>query len=212
MRTELRKHEIYTFAELSDDAKQNAIQRHFTEDAPDTDCIYDDAARLGSLMGIEIEQKGVRNMGGGTNYHPVIYYSGFWSQGDGACFEGTYRYQKGAVAALKSECNDEELIAIAKELQAVQRKHFYRLYATCEHRGHYYHSGCMSVGVEDRDRYNQYRDIGDAEDEVRDLLRRFADWIYGRLKADYDYQTSEEAVAESCEANNYEFDVRGNMQ
>ena len=39
-------------------------------------------------MGVELDTKPVRLYGGGTRQQPVIHWSGFWSQGDGACFAG----------------------------------------------------------------------------------------------------------------------------
>ena len=51
----------------------------------------------------------------------------------------------------------------------------------------------------------------EAEDEVTQLLRDFADWIYNQLISEYEYQTSEEAVAESMEANEYEFYEDGSI-
>ena len=51
----------------------------------------------------------------------------------------------------------------------------------------------------------------DAEDDVIQLLRDFADWIYRRLEEEYEYQTSEEAVAESMAANEYEFYEDGSI-
>lgn len=222
MRTELREHTLYKFNELSDKAKEHAIQTYWASDVH-TDFVYDDAVRMGELMGIEIATRNWTNTHGFKGSTPTIYYSGFWSQGDGACFEGYYHYKKGAVAAIKEETGfgykcpdgtlgkgDDTLIRIAQGLQDAQRPHFYRLVATCKHRGHYYHSGCMDVEVEDSE--DPYRDIGDADDEITSLLREFADWIYKRLEEDYEWQTSEECVAESCEANGYEFDEKGNMQ
>lgn len=191
---------VYTYDELDDLAKEKARQwwaQHVFEDSCDWEFVYEDADRMAELMGISI------NTRAGKRHEPCIWFSGFSSQGDGACFEGSYRYKKGAVKAIKAECNDEELIRIATELQAVQRRNFYRLYATCKHTGHYSHSGCMSVDVEDSE--NQYRDLGDAEEEIRQLMRDFADWIYERLSDEYDYQTSDEAVEESILSNEYEF-------
>lgn len=222
MRTELREHTLYKFNELSDEAKAHAIQTYWASDVH-TDFVYEDAVRMGSLMGIEISERAWTNSNGFKGSTPIIYYSGFWSQGDGACFEGYYRYQKGAVAAIKKETGfgckcqdgtigtgDPTLIRIAQGLQDAQRRNFYRLVATCKHRGHYYHSGCMDVEVEDSE--HRYRDIGADYDEIKGLLREFADWIYKRLEVDYEWQTSEEAVLESCEANGYEFDEKGTMQ
>lgn len=197
---------VYTYDELDDSGKEKAREwyaQHVFDDSCDWEFVYEDAVRMAELMGIEIDQRAWTNSHGFKGKEPCIYFSGFSSQGDGANFEGTYRYSKGAVKAIKSECNDAELIRIAYALQVVQRKHFYRLYATCKPRGHYSHSGCMSVDVEHKD--DPYRDLGDDEEEVRQLLRDFADWIYERLETEYDYQTSDEAVEETILANEYEF-------
>ena len=126
----------------------------------------------------------------------------------GTCFEGTYRYAKGATKKIRGYApQDKELHRIADELQAVQRKHFYHLTASMNHSGHYYHSGCMSVDVEHSE--DRYRDISDAEDEIKQLMRDFADWIYESLSDEYEYQTSDSAVEEAIRANEYEFDEDG---
>lgn len=213
MRTETITKTIYTYAELSESAKEKA-REWYTQDWDffSAEYVIDDAVRMGALMGIEIDMGPVKLMGGGVRLKPDVFWSGFSSQGDGACFEGDYRYAKGGVKAVSDECggNDATLIRIAKGLQAVQKRNFYKLRAVCTHRGHYQHSGCMSVDVEDT--RDDYRDIArDDEREVTDLLREFADWIYRQLEEEYEYQTSEEAVAESMEANEYEFDELGNI-
>ena len=139
----------------------------------------------------------------------TIYYSGFWSQGDGACFEGRYEYKRGALKAVKDYAGqDQELHRIVKALQDVQRKNFYQLTARCIHSGHYYHSGCMSVDVE---RSDDKEMTDDAEGTVKECLRDFADWIYKQLEQEYDYRTGEEACREAIEANDYEFTEKGEM-
>ena len=149
MRTETIERTLFKFEELSDEAKEKARDRYregndysfYQED------VYEDASRMGKMMGIDLDTKPVKLMGGSTRYAPCIWYSGFWNQGDGACFEGNYSYQKGGAKAIKGECNDPELIRIATQIQEVQRQNFYKLRAVTSHRGHYYHSGCMSVDV-----------------------------------------------------------------
>jgi len=42
--------------------------------------------------------------------------------------------------------------------------------------------------------------------------REFADDIYRRLEAEYDWATSEEQVAENAEINDYNYDEEGNLQ
>ena len=202
---------VFQYDELDDRAKERAREwysRHVFEDSCDWEFVYENAAEVADIFGIDLRQRRVQLVGGGHRYEPSIYFSGFWSQGDGACFEGTYRYAKGATKKIREYApQDKELHRIADELQAVQRKHFYHLIASMNHRGHYCHSGCMSVEVERNE--DRYRDIGDAEDDIRQLMRDFADWIYGRLSDEYDYQTSDEAVEEAIRANEYEFDEEG---
>ena len=202
---------VYTYDELDDAAKAKAREWYaglVFSDNNDWDHVFDDAVRMAETLGIDIDTKSVKLMGGGTRLEHVIYFSGFWSQGDGACFEGSYRYKKGAAKAIREEApEDKELHRIADALQAVQRRHFYKLRATTSHRGHYCHSGCMSVDVEHDD--DCYRDIGDAEDDIAQLMRDFADWIYDQLQKEYDYQMSDEQVAESIIANEYEFTEDG---
>jgi hypothetical protein len=205
---------VYTFEELSDAAKEKARDwwREGSAEDFDTDFLYEDFERMGKLLGIEFDRKPVKLMGGGTRYDPTIYWSGFASQGDGACFEGRYAYAKGAAKAIAKETGGTEHVLIdnAKRLQAVQRRNFYRLEAIAKHRGHYYHSGCMSVDVFDRD--DNYREIGDAEEEVTQCLREFADWMYKQLDAENDYRMSDENVDESIRCNEYTFTEDGKRE
>ena len=96
---------------------------------------------------------------------------------------------------------------IADALQEAQRRNFYRLEAVVTQSGRYAHSHTMRIDVEDSNQ--PYRDIGDAEDNVRDTLRSFADWIYGRLESEYEYRMSDENADESIRINEYEFDESG---
>lgn len=188
---------VFTYGELSEVAKENARNWYREESMHDEwwDFVYTDAKQMASLIGIEIED---------------IYFSGFSSQGDGASFTGTYRYVKGGSKALKAEApTDKELHRIADQLQAVQRQNFYRLYASVSHRGSYLHSGHMSIDVKDTE--NCYRDLSDADEDITQLLRDFADWIYSKLNDEYDYLTSDEVVEESILANEYEFSEEGEI-
>jgi len=199
---------VYTYDELSDSAKEQ-VRSWWSQDI-DYEFVLEDAATIADLFGLDIRMTRKTLVGGGHRYDPTVYYSGFWSQGDGACYEGNYKYKAGALKAVKEYApQDAELHRIVKGLQDVQRKFFYHLTASCKHRGHYCHSGCMQVEVQDSE--NHWRDIGDAEDEVTQLLRDFADWIYARLYDEFEYQTSDEAVAEACAANEYEFYEEGSI-
>lgn len=207
---------VFQFEELSDRAKEKArdwYRQHVFTDENDWDSVYEWAETAGALMGIDIRQKAVKTMGGGTRYDPAIYFSGFSSQGDGASFDGYYSYAKGAAKALAKEFGDtsdasKELIRIATALQEVQRKNFYRLSATMTQHGRYYHSGCMSVDVVNSNGDNASDEI---EGEVTLLMRDFADWIYKQLEKEHDYQMSAEAIDEAIIANAYEFNEDGEI-
>lgn len=204
---------VYKYEELSDSAKEVARDwyRSFVfEDSHDWKCIYEDAAQAAELFGLDILDRPVKLMNGKTRYEPSIYFSGFWSQGDGACFEGTYRYKKGALKAVMAEWpKDTELHRIVSGMQEVQSKHFYKLVASTKHTGRYYHAGYMSVYVEHYD--DPYRDIGGAEEDIRQLLRDFADWIYNCLEEQYNWLQSDEVVEESLINNEYEFYEDGSI-
>ena len=196
MRTETVTREIYTFDELSEEAQNAAIekQRNYTsEEFSDFyahDVIYD-AKEIGKILGIDITQ---------------IYYSGFWSQGDGACFEGSYAYVKGSAKAIRDHAPcDDELHRIARALQEAQRRYFYRIRAEVRHSGHYYHEHCTGITVYEEDvDYSHRRGCLRPEDDeiICELLRDFMRWIYRRHEAEYEHVTSEEAARDyllNCE-------------
>lgn len=194
---------VYTFDELSDDAKEKARDWYREGALHDDwyDCTFEDAKRCGALLGIDIER---------------IYFSGFCSQGDGACFEGEYQYRKGWRRALRDEVGGDdlrELEDIGERLQETQRRAFYQITATTRQRGHYMHSGCMAVSVEATTPAGDDICEGfiDIEEDVTDALRLFADWIYTSLEREHDYLTSDESVDEMIEANEYEFDEDGDI-
>ena len=198
---------VYKYDELSESAQQKAREWYLEGglDYPWWDFSYEDFARVAEILGIDLSQKPIPLMNGKYRYEPEIYFTGFCHQGSGSSFVGTYGYAKGAVAKIKAYApQDEELHRIAQGLQEVQRRHFYRLTADISSlRDHY-------IRVEVEDSENCYRDIGCAEDEVRELMNDFNDWMFKRLQDEYEYLTSDEVVAESIVANEYEFDEDGN--
>ena len=152
--------------------------------------VFEDAKEAGKRLGIDIDN---------------IYFSGFSSQGDGACFEGDYRYEKQSVKKIRDYAPlDKELAEIAQTLQAIQRPYFYQITAGVKHRGHYNHENCTVVDVYNN--LNEYNINTDLEDAITDALRDFMRWIYKSLEREYNYLTSDEAVAESLDANEYDFE------
>ena len=187
----IQETKIYTFDELNEDAKEKALDNcrdiNTFDGSEWWNHIYADAKAVAKTLGIDVDS---------------IYFSGFSSQGDGACFTGTYEYHKGWRAELLDhELFDADLLEIGNALQEAQRKAFYTIVARIAHRGHYSHSGCMAIDDDASCSFDS--------DGIRDALRLLADWMYSSLEAEYDYLTSDEAVRESILANEYEFTETG---
>lgn len=212
-RTFTEEKTVFKFEELSPKAQERALD-YFRSSACDDsywhEFIYDDCKTIFEILGISSE-KPVKLMNGKTRYEPCIWFSGFSSQGDGACFEGSYSYAKNASKRIREHApQDSELHRIADGLRDIQRKAFYSLSATVNHRGHDYHEHCTSIDVEDSRRSYGECDESTAE-TVADLLRDLMRWIYRQLESEYDYQTSDACLKENIAANEYEFDESGRL-
>lgn len=201
---------VYTFDELSDTAKEKA-RSEYREGMMNDDwyeCTYEYAETIAKILGIEVDTRAVPRMDGKFNNHPKIFFSGFSSQGDGACFEGRYSYSKGWRKKLKEYApQDTELFRIGMELEKAQRPSFYLCSARIKHSGHYNHSGCMSIEVECMDVSPKQ----EWEEAITQALRDFADWIYSSLEREYDYRMSDECVDENIKCNDYTFDADGSI-
>jgi hypothetical protein len=196
MREDTVTTKVYSFDELSDEAKQAAIEKLYdiNVDYEWWDSDFEDVKAIATLMGIEIED---------------IYFSGFSSQGDGACFTGYYSYAKQAPKKVKDYApQDEELHRIALALQTAQRSCFYGLQARIEHRGHYSHEYCTTIDISTDDYYCLCEST---DDDIQEALRDYMRWIYRQLRSQHEYLTSEEAIIEAIEANEYEFTEDGKL-
>jgi hypothetical protein len=200
---------VYTFDELSDDAKEKARDwwREGGLDYDWWDSSYDDFATIATIFGIDLKQKAVRMMNGKDSYEPAICFSGFWNQGDGASFEGRYSYMKGAPAAIRAHApKDETLHSFADRLQAIQKPLFYRASAIISTSGNYCHSHTMSVDCELDGGRETTRET---DEDLLDVFRDFADWMYRSLEKEHEYLTSDESVDETIKGNEYEFTEEG---
>lgn len=198
---------LYTFSELSDKAKETA--RNWWREAGNNysqDDVIEDAKEIAALMGIEIKK---------------VFFSGFWSQGDGSCFEGQYSYDgaKGAIAKVKAFApNDTELHRIVTGLCRLQRVNFYKLSASIRHSGPYYHEHCTAVDVRKGGEYFFDTDDSYVSNSAHDgakligFLHDFMRWIYSRLKAAYDAENTDEAIDEALIANEYTFRENGKRE
>ena len=211
---------LYSFNELSPEAQEHAIQKTRDDEgylAYDWwEFVYESFTEDMKAHGITVEK---------------MYFSGFWSQGDGACFEGSIEIPESAlIANITPDSLRQELITFHAKAKLSGRPLIELGYnAVVKHSGHYYHSHSMGVTSYDNYSIGDY-DAGDDEDlqaealalidrlygqDFEDLAdeicRDHADDLYDRLEKEYEYLTSDEAVAEHLIANDYEFDEDGDF-
>lgn len=198
---------IYNFNELSDSAKETA-RSWYREHCISYDwCewVYEGAASAADILGIDL-----RGIAPRRGYKINIGFSGFSSQGDGAHFEGSYRYAKGSQKRIREYApQDTELHRIADELFKVQSDNLFQLWATVKHIGHYQHENCTSIAVYASD--DSYTEDRPVEEAVAKLLRDFMRWIYKQLKKEFNWLDSDEQVDKSILVNEYEFAESGEL-
>ena len=202
---------VYQFPELSEGAKDKARSWYRDLGIHDEwwDAVYDDFERVCEILGIRLKTRSVRLMGGGTRQKPCVWFSGFLSQGDGACFEGKVYHAKGSSKRIRYYApQDATLHGIADRLQAVQRRNFYQLTAEISHRSRTYHEYTMSVDVT-RDSPTWQPPTEGAEETVTEALRDLAGWLYRQLQAEHDHLTSDDAIEEGIIVNEYTFTEGG---
>lgn len=207
--TDVEEKTEFKFDELSERAKQTARELYTSGDYPGYDWwdgVYDDAVRMAKLLGIEIGATKRTTARGHTYADINIWFSGFCSQGDGACFDGNYRYAPDAVKNIEQETTDEELLRIAKELTLMQLTQ--RLNGHEYFRGSIYSDNSNSIRTEIYDW--GIDEVGEPdEDDFKQLMQDFADWIYKRLEDENDYLYSDEYVDERLSENDCVFDEDG---
>ena len=198
------------YSELSPEAQKIAHENY----QPDywDDYVIEDAKEQGRLRGFEIDE---------------IYYSGFWSQGDGASWTGTINLTK----FLEWEEQQEKplLNDYQRVLLGAGAKYAFSL--VVEVRGRYSHSHTMllstgmnadGVPAELPDgpyagmRGEDYEELlAENADEIDVILlsaaRDYADEIYKDLEAAYEYECSEEHFKEMAECNEWEFNEEGEI-
>lgn len=216
----------FTFAELSDRAQEKAREKWREHEPYDDwwDTTYEDAETIGNLLGIDFADKVVgKTKDGRAITETAIYFTGFWSQGDGACFEGRWERPTHDIAAKVREHagTDEELHGIADSFAELAKR--------CERnppvvrvkqRGNCCHEYSTSIDVEfdDPDRNELQEMVAAAldraagmdtfETDITEALRSFMRWIYSQLEAEHEDLTSDE-VADEYLSDGKTFDEDG---
>lgn len=214
----------YEFSELSDKAKERARQWWRESSSGDnywSESTIEEAVEQGKLLGITFKERQRTAINGKPlPGEPCIWWRGFSSQGDGACFEGAW----GASAVKADKVADgwgesadtTEIKRIASEFDRLAKEYPEASFLVV-HRGHYQHEHCTEFDferfpdseegeswlMEKRDEYKA------ATEDLKEAAKDFMRWIYRRLESEWEYQNSDAAVDESITANEYLFTEDG---
>lgn len=212
---------VYTYAELDDKAKERA--RDWYRQCADGDnffseSITDDLKEVGAACGLEF---GGRNPNNRSD--KGIYWEGFSHQGSGASFTASWqasRVDLVKLAALRADrpatytdaqgklrtcAGNAELAPILGAFAALAADEPAGYGSvTASNRGH---SLTVEYGHDNDDARDSIMDENEAA--LQDACVSLADWYYRSLEREYEYFNSDEAVAESIEANENEFTATG---
>lgn len=159
------------------------------------DSTYDNFCQITEIIGFDVSPRDIQ-------------FTGFWSQGDGASFTGSYRYAKQSAKRIREYAPlDAELHAIADMLTEMQRRNFYQVTGSIVRIGHHYvHENTIAADIE-RDSENYQDATDDAETIVTDAARRLSQWLYSTLESEWEYLETDDAgrqcgetMVQACEA------------
>lgn len=180
---------LRNFDECSEELKAKILQnyRDINTNFEWWESVYDWKTEQATEKGFEIDR---------------IYFSGFWSQGDGAMFEG-------------------RVIDVTKFMDGIN-PHVKRLLqsgllsVSCsfKHYGHYYHEKSYQHSF-DADCPGQYDNIWleleRVEQNITSAYENYCGEIYAALEKEYEYLTSDEIITETLQANKYLFNEQGKI-
>jgi len=174
---------VYKFEELSKEAQQTAIEKNIDINT------FDDNWHDPILEGFteQLAEAGF--------LEAIIQFSGFWSQGDGLCFDAKIDASKFAITTNeKRVCNliDAGLIdefTIEKTLYA----------------NHYSHEKTRFVDYSICNGENCNKVLETLCDKIESKRLELCKEFYSTLEKDYYYLQSDEAIKETILANDYEF-------
>lgn len=184
---------------VSDELKQELLERYhdINVDYDWWDSIYDDFKVDMDTKGIHVED---------------IYFSGFWSQGDGACFTGAVFVDKFTkfmevhelcerYPAAKFFADNSDLsISISKESHYYSHENTVSVYLR-DTTGNPYDEMTPRWEIYDTMQTLFESEFAMLELDCEEIIKGYMHDLYKRLRKEYEYLTSEEVVWETIVSN-----------
>lgn len=190
---------VYNFVELSETAKHTAI-----------DSIRYSNSYLNYDWSEDIKNCFIED----NQYFEIekVYFSGFYSQGDGAMFEYN---------AIKEKLIEEFLETLLIPNWKKNLVRYARIFGNGTHRGHYYHEYCCehSIDYNENNLYNIAPNVAEFLDNLfpmleEYILERYRDIckeLYSKLEKEYDYLMSDTVIEDYILSNELEFSETGKL-
>jgi len=187
------EYDVYTFDELSEEAKEKALETWNANN--DYMEIIDTFVEL-------LESLNLPNA--------KIYYSGFWSQGDGLCFEMSASEMHHIDLNVLEKSFPKEYWEwahqFAEKMNCVTAiKEDTGVVVTSTHRGQYYHENSVIIDVEPLEVLEEWRTWEKTEEVVIRLFRKLMSEMYAFLEKNYNYYSSMECFQEIAKGNEWRF-------
>ena len=191
--------DIYKFGELSKTSQNNAIEHtrsnEYYLDYEWYSFADEDFKMILELIGF---------------YQIETRFSGFYSQGDGASFKAKYSNEKYITKKVKScVLANDELNQIISNFQDIKKSlgnkaKDLEFEIRFDYHHHYCHSNTMGI--------NDISDFAeDFEDDILQCCKDLADWYYKTLDYEHEFLNSDKSIAEHLIANEYEFEINGEI-
>ena len=168
---------VYEFDELPEDIQQKVLKKEYA-------CNVDHSSWCDGTLEDwtdKLQELGFEDV--------KILYSGFHSQGDGACFTceriDFNKYKDGVYRDLDISCK-------------------------ITHSHNYYFASSTRVGVESGDEISLEKHL-EIEADIEQMRYDLGNQNYKDLRENYDYLTSKEAIIETIKANEWTFTLEGRM-
>ncbi len=204
------KIKLFEFSELDDEAKEKALSALYDVNVFDDwyEFIYDDFISIVQAIGIAVDKK-------------QLCFTGFYSQGDGSAFKAAVHIAD-LINGITNQLWKEyaPLLELSLSAPDVDKRVLNLIQNTAldcsgeinqPSRGYYIKSYLTTYFPNNHDYTNIINELDKLEtwlEETAETLNRF---LYKNLREEYEYQTTEKAIIETIEANEYNFTVDGKI-
>ncbi|NMB83292.1 MAG: hypothetical protein GYA14_15900 [Ignavibacteria bacterium] len=200
---------LYSFSELSEEAKERAVENLSTINVNYEwwDAVYEDFENLCRELRIEVDLK-------------KTYFNGFCCQGSGSSFNASFNLRdllksieaKRHLSYAPKDAPELCLPDIDRRVLKLLYKNYIPVYCSIKDcNGGMSVSASVSIYFDKLYSSNIDKELDKIEDYCQEIADELNNWLYRRLEQEYEYLTSEEAIIDTIEANEYYFTEDGKI-